>query len=130
MKVYLSGPITGKAAAAADFEKLAQAARERYGADAVILSPMRHPAGLTPAAYMRMAFADIDAADVVLQGQDWYLSPGARLERDYACYTGTQIGVASWWDSEEERREMERLVLGKCDGGASGDDGRKHDGTR
>lgn len=29
MKVYLSGPITGKAAAAADFEKLAQAARER-----------------------------------------------------------------------------------------------------
>ena len=64
MKIYLSGPITGKAAAAADFKKLAQSARRRYGADAVILSPMRHPAGLTPAAYMRLAFADIDAADV------------------------------------------------------------------
>ena len=45
------------------------------------------------------------------------------MERDYACYTGTQIEVAYWWDSEEERREMERIVLGKCDGGASGDDG-------
>lgn len=123
MTIYLSGPITGKAAAAADFMKLAQSARRRYGADAVILSPMRHPAGLTPAAYMRLAFADIDAADVVLQGQDWYRSPGARLERDYACYTGTRIEVAYWWDSEEEWREMERIVLGKCDGGASGDDG-------
>lgn len=123
MIIYLSGPITGKAAAAADFKKLAQSARRRYGADAVILSPMRHPAGLTPAAYMRLAFADIDAADVVLQGQDWYRSPGARMERDYACYTGTRIEVAYWWDSEEEWREMERIVLGKCDGGASGDDG-------
>lgn len=106
MTIYLSGPITGKAEAAADFEQLAQSARRRYGADAVILSPMRHPAGLTLASYMRLAFADIDAADVVLQGPDWYLSPGARLERDYARYTGTQMGVAYWWDSEEERREM------------------------
>lgn len=37
MTIYLSGPITGKAAAAADFKKLAQSARRRYGADAVIL---------------------------------------------------------------------------------------------
>lgn len=123
MTIYLSGPITGKASTAADFEQLATAARERYGADAVILSPMRHPAGLTPAAYMRLAFADIDATNVVLQGRDWYLSFGARMERDYACYTGTQIEVAYWWDSEEKWREMERIVLGKCDGGASGDDG-------
>lgn len=30
---------------------------------------------------------------------------------------GTQIGVAYWWDSEEERREMERIVMRECDGG-------------
>lgn len=130
MKIYLSGPITGKASYAASFRELARSCRRKFGGDVTLLDPTRHPTGLRPAEYMRLAFADIDAADVVLQGQDWYLSPGARLERDYACYTGTQIGVASWWDSEEERREMERLVLGKCDGGASGDDGRKHDGTR
>ena len=102
MTIYLSGPITGKAAAAADFKKLAQSARRRYGADAVILSPMRHPAGLTPAAYMRLAFADIDAADVVLQGQDWYRSPGARLERDYACYTKTRVETEVGRQEENE----------------------------
>lgn len=49
MTIYLSGPITGKAAAAADFEQMAQSARRRYGADAVILSPMRHPVTLKEA---------------------------------------------------------------------------------
>lgn len=55
------------------------------------LNPAKLPEGMTKAWYMRMCFAMIDEADIVLFLPDWEQSQGARLEHMYAEYTGKKI---------------------------------------
>lgn len=99
MTIYLSGRITGKANYAEGFRELARSCRKKFGDDVTLLDPTRHPPGLTPAEYMRLAFADIDAADAVAFCRDWEESAGAQLEYRYARYTGKT--VLEYWPWEE-----------------------------
>lgn len=103
MKIYLSGPITGKASYAASFRELASSCRRKFGGDVTLLDPTRHPTGLRPAEYMRLAFADIDAADAVAFCRDWKESDGAQLEYRYARYTGkTTLQYWTWEETDDD----------------------------
>jgi hypothetical protein len=83
--VYIAGAITGVERYWERFE----AAEEALIARGYIpLSPATHPKGLEPSQYMRMCFAQIDCADMVLFLPNWKESSGARLERMYCQYIG------------------------------------------
>lgn len=82
--VYLSGPITGVPNYWEAFEKVED---ELTSLGWVVLSPAKHPKGLTNEQYMRIDFAMIDVADVVLFLPGWRDSRGACLEKDYCIYT-------------------------------------------
>ena len=56
-----------------------------------VLSPARHPDGLGLAAYMRLAFADIDRCDALVLLPDWTRSAGAAIEEAYARYIGKEV---------------------------------------
>lgn len=86
--VYLSGPITGVPNYWEAFEKA-----EDYLTSLgwIVLSPAKHPKGLTNGQYMRIDFAMIDVADVVLFLPGYQDSRGACLERDYCIYTQKKI---------------------------------------
>lgn len=81
--VYLAGPITGVPNYWEAFERM-----DDYLSSMgwTVLSPARHPQGLTNADYMRIDFAMIDTADVVLFLPGWQNSPGAKLEKHYCEY--------------------------------------------
>lgn len=82
--VYLAGPITGVPNYWEAFEKMDDCLSSRGW---TVLSPARHPQGLTNADYMRIDFAMIDTADVVLFLPGWQNSEGAKLEKHYCEYT-------------------------------------------
>lgn len=86
--VYLSGPITGVPNYWETFEK-AEDFLTSLGW--TVLSPAKHPQGLTNEQYMRIDFAMIDVADVVLFLPGWEDSRGASLERDYCLYVQKKI---------------------------------------
>lgn len=81
--VYLSGPITGVPNYWEAFEK---AEDQLTSLGWAVLSPAKHPQGLTNEQYMRMDFAMIDVADVVLFLPGYQESHGARLEQQYCEY--------------------------------------------
>lgn len=90
MKIYLSGKMTGEPDMGR--AKFAEAAKRlRDGLLVEVFSPAELPDGMSPALYMRLDFAMIDAADIVMMLPGWDHSKGARLERDYAIYTGKPI---------------------------------------
>lgn len=82
--VYLSGPITGVPNYWEAFEKAEDYLTSLGWA---VLSPAKHPQGLTNEQYMRIDFAMLDVADVVLFLPRWNYSEGARLEWQYCEYT-------------------------------------------
>ena len=88
--VYLSGPITGEKNAKENFEKAEKVIRMTGTKNGVyVINPFsQHPAGLTNAEYMKLSFAEIDAADDVALLPGWEDSDGCCLEQAYANYTG------------------------------------------
>ena len=86
MKVYIAGKITGDANARDKFweaEKQLQA-----NPDTVVLNPSVLPPFMQREDYMRICFAMIDTADIVMLLDDWMDSPGAKLEKAYCDYIG------------------------------------------
>ena len=83
MKIYISGKITGDHDYRAKFEKAASFITH---AGHTAINPATAPAGLTNQDYMRLSFAEIDAADMVVFLKDWTDSKGASLERAYCEY--------------------------------------------
>ena len=86
--VYIAGPISGKANYKETFEAAAQNLEDLGH---IPLSPAKLPDGMTKAQYMRINFAQIDAADIVYFLPGWQDSPGARLERAYCEYIGKDV---------------------------------------
>lgn len=85
IKVYISGPISG----VEDYQKPFEEAEKKLIAEGLaVLNPAKLPEGLTKEQYMRINFAQIEAADIVLFLPGWGNSAGAKLERAYCEYIG------------------------------------------
>lgn len=85
MKVYIAGKITGNENYREEFAR-AQAELEKGGH--TVLNPAVLPEGMTKGEYMRICFAMIDIADVVMFLPGWQDSEGAKLEKQYCRYVG------------------------------------------
>lgn len=88
MKVYIAGKITG------DPNYWVKFAREqsKLGREGhIVLNPAELPEGMEPADYMRICFAMIDCADMVLFLEDHKESRGAKVELAYCQYVGKKI---------------------------------------
>lgn len=72
MKIYISGKITGDRRYKAKFREVE---KKLAAAGHIVLNPATAPEGLRPVDYMRLCFAMMEAADVVLFMQD-YANPG------------------------------------------------------
>ena len=68
MKIYISGKITGDRRYKAKFREVE---KKLAAAGHIVLNPATAPEGLRPVDYMRLCFAMIEAADVVLFMQDY-----------------------------------------------------------
>lgn len=85
MKIYITGRITGNPHYKAQFKAMAAMLQENGH---TVLNPAELPEGMKPADYMRIRFAMLDSADVVLFQHGWQESKSAKLEYDYAQYIG------------------------------------------
>lgn len=82
-KIYIAGKITGNPNYKSVFAK-SQIEFEKKGF--IVLNPALLPEGMSPADYMRICFAMIDAADVVAFLPGYNSSSGAQLELQYCIY--------------------------------------------
>lgn len=113
--VYIAGRITGDA----DYKaKFAAAAARLEGLGFIALSPAILPGGLTKADYMRMCFAMIDVAELVVLLSDWNESPGAQLEKQYCdyiekphCFLSDLYDIPTAGRLDEMMNELDRQVL-------------------
>ena len=85
MKIYITGGITGNPHYKAQFKATAAMLQENGH---TVLNPAELPEGMKSADYMRICFAMLDSADVVIFQHGWQESKGAKLEYDYANYIG------------------------------------------
>lgn len=83
MKIYIAGKITGDRDYKAKFKRAVQY-WEKSGH--IVLNPAELPEGMTASDYMRICFAMIDSADIVIFLKDYTYSKGARLEYEYCKY--------------------------------------------
>ncbi len=88
MKIYIAGKISGDPNYEAKFKAEADNLEEQGH---IVLNPATLPPGLTPEDYMKICFAMIDAAELVVFLPDWINSGGAMLEHTYCGYTGKRI---------------------------------------
>lgn len=87
-KVYLAGKITGDPEYREKFRRAQEELeRKRY----IVLNPAVLPVGMSRADYMSICFPMLSVADMIVMLPDWKQSPGARLELEYARYTGKEI---------------------------------------
>lgn len=85
MKIYISGKITGDS----DYQvKFMMARRDLEKQGHIVISPAVLPPKLEPGDYMEIRTAMINVADAVAFLPDWWDSPGAQLEQQYAAYAG------------------------------------------
>ena len=88
IKIYIAGRITGDPNYKTKFK---EAEKECEELGFAVLNPAKLPQGMESSDYMRICFAMLDVADVVMFLPDWKESPGARLEHDYCVYTGKKM---------------------------------------
>lgn len=88
--VYIAGPITGVPGYRERFARAADLV-ERMGY--IALNPATLPSGLTNDQYMKICFAMIQSADVVLFLSNWRKSIGASLEQLYCNYIGKPVAL-------------------------------------
>lgn len=86
--VYISGAISGVENYKAPFD---EARRNLEELEYIVLNPAELPEGMTKEQYMRINFAQIDAAHVVYFLPGWQNSRGATLERAYCEYIGKEV---------------------------------------
>ena len=96
MIVYIAGKITGNSHYRQDFGNAEKQIKEKYG-DVQVLNPSVLPEGMTPSEYMRICFAMIDCADVLVLLSNAILSKGAKLETEYANYVGKPVYFLDDW---------------------------------
>ena len=82
MKIYISGKITGDRRYKAKFREVE---KKLAAAGHIVLNPATAPEGLRPVDYMRLCFAMMEAADVVLFMQDYQDSRGAMGKPPHIC---------------------------------------------
>lgn len=92
MKVYIAGKITGDPGYQ---DKFSGAEARLHQLGYIVLNPAELPEGMATGDYMRICFAMIDAADVVVFLPDAKDSAGARLEMAYCKYIGKEYEVWS-----------------------------------
>lgn len=110
MKIYIAGKISGDPDYKMKFQDVDfniwralglasyDATPPRYDPaldDPVILNPARLPEGMEPADYMRICFAMIDSADLVMFLPDWADGAGAQLEMQYCSYIRKPVAILS-----------------------------------
>ena len=117
MIVYIAGKISGDPEYKQKFEDTKRRIKEairigsstqqlydfdvNYKAEPVVLNPAELPEGMEPADYMRICFAMIDSADLVIFQPEWPESPGAQLELQHCKYTGKPyIALPRSWRME------------------------------
>ncbi len=88
--VYIAGPITGVPDYRERFARAAEAIEKR---GYIALNPAALPDGLTNDQYMKICFAMIQAADLVLFLSGWRKSLGASLEQLYCNYIGKPVAL-------------------------------------
>ena len=87
MKIYIAGKITGDKGYKAKFR---DAAKSLEAKGHVALNPATLPAGMASIDYMRLCFAMMEVADLVLFLPDYQESGGAMLEWQWCQYVGKQ----------------------------------------
>lgn len=105
--VYIAGPITGVDKYWEPFEK---AEDDLIALGYIPLSPARLPQGMTNEQYMRICFAMIDSADVVLVLDGPY-SEGVQVEGTYCNYTGKPVVMQRKWPSVEGGKNPDDIVF-------------------
>ena len=85
IKVYIAGKIEGDNNY---LDKFYFNAAYLEAGGLAVLNPASLPVGMSKADYMRINFAQIDVADIVLFLPDWKNSEGAKLEHQYCIYIG------------------------------------------
>lgn len=95
MKIYIAGKMTGDRRYRAKFREAEKCLKDRGH---VPLNPAVQPDGLAPADYMRVCFAMMETADLVLFLPDYQESKGAMLEWQWCQYTGKPVAydLATW----------------------------------
>ena len=100
MIVYIAGKISDNPEYKAQFEDTKLCVKDairlvgglegvhEVKTEPVVLNPADLPDGMKPKDYMRICFAMIDSADLVIFQPEWPESPGAQLELQHCKYTG------------------------------------------
>lgn len=110
MKIYIAGKITGDPEYRAKF-MMARRHLEKQGH--VVISPAVLPDGMEPADYMQICTAMINVADAVAFLPDWWDSPGAQLEQQYAAYLGkTRLWPWGGKWSRDYQADANQIVAG------------------
>lgn len=88
MKAYIAGKITGDPNY---YERFQAAKRHLEEEGYIVLNPAELPVKMMPADYMRICFAMMESADLVVFLPDWAKSRGAKIENEWCQYVGKQI---------------------------------------
>lgn len=86
IKIYIAGKIADNPNYKHDFALLKERIQKDYP-NAIILNPATLPEGMYAADYMRICFAMMDSADLIIFGPTSNDSKGANLEKHYCEYT-------------------------------------------
>ena len=114
MKVYIAGRITGDENYKAKFEAAKRYLENEF--NFTVLNPAVMPEGMKPADYMRICFAMLDTADMVVFLPDYKESKGAMLERAWCEYTGRPfLYFGEVKDAFSDRRHKEWPEREKCE---------------